>query len=301
MNRWVSENFTKYYDEKRTVVEKYLKDLSMNRPQNIPKMLWDSMMYSLLAGGKRVRPVLAMTVGEIFGLKEEVLPLAVALEMIHTASLVHDDMPCMDNDSLRRGKPTNHIVYGESMALLAGDALFLYAIEQALKNLNTVKSLQESNIINALNTLLEAAGPSGICGGQAMDISESSNFSFSPWKIAYFKTATLLKASVISPAQLAGALEFEIKALTSYASHLGITFQIIDDVLDVIGEKTSLGKNPGKDKTQGKKTFVELYGLEKSIELARLHSKKSIDALRNINRNTAYLASFAAYLESRTH
>jgi len=302
LRRGISKDFIEYYDKKRNIIEKALVKISHTPPKNIPKTLWGSMMYSLLAGGKRIRPVLAMAVGDIFGLKdEEVISIAVAIEMIHTASLIHDDLPCMDNDTLRRGKPTNHVVYGEPMSLLAGDALFLNAVEQALRNLSKVANLSKHNILAAIQTLLEAAGPSGICGGQAMDIYDDSHTYFSPWKIAYYKTAILIKAAVISPAQLGGASEKEIKALTSYSSHLGIAFQIVDDVLDVIGEKDSLGKNPGKDEAQGKKTFVTVYGLEEAIKLARLHSKKSISALKELDRNTRYLAAFATYLESRTY
>jgi len=301
-NNIAQEEFTEYYNKKKALIEKHLEDISKKGLPNVQSTLWESMTYSLMAGGKRIRPVLTMTVGEIFGLREEeVLPLATAIEMIHTASLIHDDMPCMDNDTLRRGKPTNHVVYGEAMALLAGDALFLYAIEQAIRNLTVIKNLNKNNIMEAAKTLLEAAGPSGICNGQAMDMHGANNSFFSPWKIAYYKTATLIKAAIVSPAQLAGAPCDEIRALTSYAAHLGIAFQMVDDILDVIGERNSLGKNPGKDETQGKNTFIAAYGLDESIKLARLHSQKSISALRKINRNTKYLALFANYLESRTY
>lgn len=298
----LQEDFIKYYDNKKTVFEEHLENISKKSLPNVPNTLWESMTYSLMAGGKRIRPVLTMTVGEVFGLREEeVLPLATAIEMIHTASLIHDDMPCMDNDTLRRGKPTNHVVYGEAMALLAGDALFLYAIEQAIRNLTALGNLDKSSIMEAAKTLLEAAGPSGICSGQAMDMHEANNSFFSPWKIAYYKTATLIKAAVVSPAQLAGASSGDIKALTSYASHLGVAFQMVDDILDVIGEKNSLGKNPGKDEAQGKNTFIAVYGLEEAVKLARLHSQKSIGALSKIDKDTKYLASFAIYLESRIY
>ncbi|AER66744.1 Polyprenyl synthetase [Thermovirga lienii DSM 17291] len=298
----LQKDFIEYYDNKKTVFEEHLGNISKKGLPNVPNTLWESMTYSLMAGGKRIRPVLTMTVGEVFGLREEeVLPLATAVEMIHTASLIHDDMPCMDNDTLRRGKPTNHVVYGEAMALLAGDALFLYAIEQAIRNLTAIGNLDKSNIMEAAKTLLEAAGPSGICSGQAMDMHEANNSFFSPWKIAYYKTATLIKAAVVSPAQLAGASSDDIKALTSYASHLGVAFQMVDDILDVIGEKNSLGKNPGKDEAQGKNTFIAVYGLEEAVKLARLHSQKSIGALSKIDKDTKYLASFAIYLESRTY
>lgn len=298
----LQKDFIEYYDNKKTVFEEHLGNISKKGLPNVPNTLWESMTYSLMAGGKRIRPVLTMTVGEVFGLREEeVLPLATAVEMIHTASLIHDDMPCMDNDTLRRGKPTNHVVYGEAMALLAGDALFLYAIEQAIRNLTAIGNLDKSNIMEAAKTLLEAAGPSGICSGQAMDMHEANNSFFSPWKIAYYKTATLIKAAVVSPAQLAGASSDDIKALTSYASHLGVAFQMVDDILDVIGEKNSLGKNPGKDEAQGKNTFIAVYGLEEAVKLARLHSQKSIGALSKIDKDTKYLASFAIYLESRIY
>lgn len=298
----LQKDFIEYYDNKKTVFEEHLGNISKKGLPNVPNTLWESMTYSLMAGGKRIRPVLTMTVGEVFGLREEeVLPLATAIEMIHTASLIHDDMPCMDNDTLRRGKPTNHVVYGEAMALLAGDALFLYAIEQAIRNLTALGNLDKSSIMEAAKTLLEAAGPSGICSGQAMDMHEANNSFFSPWKIAYYKTATLIKAAVVSPAQLAGASSGDIKALTSYASHLGVAFQMVDDILDVIGEKNSLGKNPGKDEAQGKNTFIAVYGLEEAVKLARLHSQKSIGALSKIDKDTKYLASFAIYLESRIY
>jgi len=282
-------------------VENALKRFTSGKPPAVPSLLWDAMTYSLLAGGKRVRPFLVLESARIFGVHEEDgMALAVALEMIHTASLIHDDLPCMDNDVLRRGKPTNHVVFGEGMALLAGDALLVSGPGHAARNLKASGRVPAERILAALQLVLDAAGPAGICGGQTLDVEESERSRTSPWRIAYWKTAVLLRACVMAPAYLGGASDKELKCLSSYGAHLGVAFQIVDDILDVSGKAEQLGKTPGKDALQEKNSFVHRWGLETAREMAADQSRRSRAALSGIRRDTKTLEGIVDYLEARS-
>jgi geranylgeranyl diphosphate synthase type II len=294
--------FKLQYDQRRMFVEKSLETLCASTMPHVPPRLLASMAYSLKAGGKRLRPVLCLKAGEIFGLeREKVIPLALALEMIHTASLIHDDLPAMDDDILRRGKPTNHVLFGDALAILAGDALMAWAFEYPLSILPGL-GLPSDRICNAMLVLANALGPSGICGGQVLDIDdqsmeESPDF---PWKVTRQKTAVLLRSSILSGAILAGADEESLKALGTYGDHLGIAFQIVDDILDVISTADELGKTPGKDESQNKRTFVAAYGLERARVIAGEESALAVAALEGVRGETSFFSDLSEYLCERT-
>ena len=284
------------------LVDKSIGDLCNSSPEGIPQRLWESMTYSLKAGGKRVRPVLCLLTGEACGASfQDLMPMAIACEMVHTASLIHDDLPPMDNDSLRRGKPTNHVVFGESLALLAGDALFLWAFDHALKELSKIGTFTACSILEALGSLLKASGPFGICGGQVLDTDPESygQEDKHPWEVARSKTAVLISSSVASGAILAGATFEERSAFADYGDHLGTAFQIVDDILDVTGRSSEIGKTPGKDQVQGKATFVSVYGLEKAAELASGETCRALEALALIERDISVLRAFPEILRQR--
>ncbi len=295
------QGFENYLQATVEKVEHALKQFALEKPPAVPSLLWDAMAYSLLAGGKRVRPYLVLESSRIFGVPEEDgLALAVALEMVHTASLIHDDLPCMDDDVLRRGKPTNHMVFGEGMALLAGDALLVSGPGQAVRKIKANGFVPDARILAALQMILDAAGPAGICGGQTLDTEGSERSGASPWRIAYWKTAVLLRACVMAPACLGGASDKELQCLSSYGAHLGVAFQIVDDILDVSGKVEQLGKTPGKDALQKKNSFVHRWGLENARKMAADQSRRSRAALSGIGRDTATLEGIVDYLEARS-
>lgn len=295
-------DFIQKYDVARRFIDEKLDELCSNPEPAIPGRLMDSMAYSLLAGGKRLRPVLCIKAGEIFGLSwEDTLPMALALEMIHTASLIHDDLPAMDDDTLRRGKATNHVLFGDALAILAGDALMAWAFEYPLSEL-TKRGLPSENICSAMVILARALGPSGICGGQTLDIDEMSfeetpDF---PWKVARQKTAVLLQASILSGAVLAGACEDDLSSLGAFGEHLGAAFQIVDDILDVTSTAENLGKTPGKDRSQNKMTFAAAYGVEGARDLAKRESALAAEALASVEGDTAFFAALPEFLCGRT-
>lgn len=292
----------KQLSEFRDMVESALAELSGRRPGRIPQRLWDAMTYSLLAGGKRVRPVLCLLAGKACGaFLPDIIPMAVACEMVHTASLIHDDLPSMDNDNLRRGKPTNHVVFGEPLALLAGDALFIWAFDFARRRLEEKGVFSPKSILDAIGELLEASGPYGICGGQVLD-SDPQSFSPNndhPWNVAGAKTAILIRSSVVSGAILGGASENKRKAFSDFGYHLGTAFQIVDDIIDVTGDGSRIGKTPGKDSSQGKMTFVAAFGIENAKKLAATETQRAIEALVRIEGDTADLKVFPEILRKR--
>lgn len=230
----------------------------------IHKPLKESMTYSLKAGGKRIRPILCLSWAELLGLdKSRLTPFAAALECIHTYSLIHDDLPAMDDDDLRRGMSTNHIVFGEPMAILAGDGLLTEAFSLMLET-----ELPPDLIIAAIQKIATAAGPKGMVGGQAMDMStdnERGLDSFQFLKTMHsLKTGAIIQACCTSGAILAGADLEDQERAGQYGQSIGLAFQVADDILDVTGDKTKLGKNPGMDEKQGKLTYPSLLGLEQS-------------------------------------
>lgn len=230
-----------------------------------PQMLWESIRYSVLGEGKRIRPILLLETTRVCGGNtEHVLPTAAALEMLHAQSLIHDDLPCMDNDDYRRGKLTNHKAYGEALAILAGDALLAYAPNIIVRQ--TPEDVNKQILLKVLDEFLTAAGPLGIVGGQAVDIeSESREIDFAAFNyILAHKTGELFKFAMRAGALFSEAPEEIMSALSFYGKTIGYAFQIADDILDVTETFETLGKTPGKDEKAKKNTHVSLYGLDDS-------------------------------------
>ena len=266
---------------------------------DIPSPLWEAMSYSLEAGGKRIRPALLLAACETAGGDTSIaLPFACALEMIHTYSLIHDDLPAMDNDELRRGQPTNHKVFGENVAILAGDGLLNAAAE--LMAVSAVK-MEDMRGIRAMEIIMRHAGITGMIAGQSEDVTSEGQ---DPREdivryIHEHKTADLLEAAVEAGLALAGAEETEIAAGREYALHLGLAFQMTDDLLDVTGSADRLGKSTGKDQEQNKMTWVALRGVEGTAEDARREISLAKEALEGIPGDTALFAAFADSLLGR--
>ncbi len=268
------------------------------------KTLYKAMRYSLLSGGKRIRPVLSLAVCELLGGDyKRVLPYACALEMIHAYSLIHDDLPCMDNDDFRRGKPTNHKVFGEAIAVLAGDALLNKAFEVMLDDVEKDASSLEllKRKIKAMSIIAGYAGSHGMVGGQVVDL-ESSGREISGELLTYMhsrKTAALIKAAVISSALICGANEEDLKALEEYSEEIGVAFQIKDDILDVEGEFEKTGKAAGRDAKLEKPTFVSVYGLKKAKEMLSEVTEKALCSLDRFGEKGSFLRQLAIYISSR--
>lgn len=286
--------------EKADVINQALADYLPPKEDDQAAQLQQSMHYSVLAGGKRLRPILTLTAAELVGGKEEeVLPAACAVELIHNYSLIHDDLPCMDDDDLRRGQPANHKQFGTGMAVLAGDALLTLGFEI----MADLDYLPAERVLQATQELAEAAGNEGMIGGQVADI-EAENREISKEELNYIhqhKTGALLKASVRLGAILAGAEQEELAALTTYAEKLGFSFQIVDDVLDIEGDQEKLGKNVGSDQNQDKTTFPALYGLEESKKMAADLCREAKEALAIFGEESELLKELADYVVEREY
>ena len=295
---YIKDELLKYKD----IVEKYL-DSVLPNDDGLQNKIYESMRYSVFAGGKRLRPFLTLKVCEIVnGNYEKALPFASAIEIIHTYSLIHDDLPCMDDDDLRRGKPTNHKVFGEGMAVLAGDGLLNFAYElmisQAVKNIN-----ESDKYLKAMSEIANSSGIYGMIGGQVVDIiSENTKVGENVLNFIHnHKTSALIEASIVSGGILGGADEDEIKALRSYGKAIGLGFQIRDDILDKIGDIQELGKDIGSDEDNNKVTYISLFGLEgaikKSKELCET-AKKSLAVIDKAGVNILeQLADYLTYRE----
>jgi geranylgeranyl diphosphate synthase type II len=255
------------------------------------------MRYSLLAGGKRIRPVLALATAE--SLEREtahVLPLGAALELIHTYSLIHDDLPAMDDDDTRRGKPTSHKVYGEDVAILAGDALFAEAVTHVLEH----QQGEPANVLAALRAITSAAAVSGMVGGQYVDITASSRLDAAGLRHLHeLKTGRLIAASIECVLRLEGINRPATIPYTRFAAELGVLFQIVDDILDVTGDEEALGKPQGSDERHGKRTYVSVFGLERARELARESHAKARAALHEADGRTGTLEQITDYILTR--
>ena len=259
----------------------------------IPEQLFEAMDYSLSAGGKRLRPVLLLAACDTMGGKlDEALPFACALEMIHTYSLIHDDLPAMDNDDLRRGRPTNHKVFGEGMAILAGDGLLSAAMELMLRSAVHMGNMRG---VRAAEAIVRRAGVTGMVAGQVMDVTgEGSEPTLE--KVDYIhrhKTADLLTAPIEAGFILAGADDAAVAAGCEYGVNLGLAFQMVDDLLDVEGDAATLGKTPGKDAAEGKLTWVAVKGIEETRKDAAQAVEKAVAALKNISGETNFLKTLA--------
>ena len=280
------------------LVEKALDDYCSRRDEDIATLL-DSERYSLLAGGKRIRPFLVIEFCRMFGGDvKAALPFACAVEMIHTYSLIHDDLPCMDDDDLRRGKPTNHNVFGEATALLAGDALLTGAFEAAASN--TAAGAEAS--AKAVAYLANCAGRYGMIGGQIMDLEgEGRKLTLDELlKLHSMKTGALISAACVLGA-LAAGVSFTDRAMedvVTYAENIGLAFQIVDDVLDKTGDVATLGKNTGMDEERQKNTFLSFYSVSEAEFYASQLTQRAIDAIRRYPDSDA-LRSLAEWLAAR--
>jgi len=259
--------------------------------------LEEAMRYSLLAGGKRIRPVLALATAEALGHDpSDVMPLAGAIELIHTYSLIHDDLPAMDDDDLRRGQPTCHVKYGEDVAILAGDGLFAEAVRLVLDH----QEGEPRQLLAALRHLVAAVSVSGMVGGQYVDVTASGEFDEKALRHLHeLKTGRLIAAAIESPLLLLGADEAARMAFRRFAAELGVLFQIVDDILDVTGDAAALGKPQGSDERHGKSTYVSVFGLERARELARESHSKAREALAEVGGPTGTLEQIADYILTR--
>jgi geranylgeranyl diphosphate synthase type II len=297
-----------YPDDLRDLVESYLTGL---RFAGIPETegLDEAMRYSLLAGGKRIRPVLALATARSLGVEPEaMLPAAASIELIHTYSLIHDDLPAMDDDELRRGRPTSHVVFGENVAILAGDGLFA----EALRLFLALQRGEPSSVVAALRELLGAIGVDGMVGGQYVDVTTSlPTDPASPGGVAAtqpatelrklheLKTGRLIAASVGVVLVLAGSSESDTIPYRRFAEELGVLFQIVDDILDVTGSDEELGKPHGSDERHGKLTYVSLFGLQHARELASESHRKAHDALSAMGGDPRDLSRITDFIYTR--
>jgi geranylgeranyl diphosphate synthase, type II len=285
-----------YPDDLRELVDAYLRGLRFSAIRATAG-LDEAMRYSLLAGGKRIRPVLTLATARSLGADPEaMLPAAAAIELIHTYSLIHDDLPAMDDDDLRRGRPTSHVVYGEDVAILAGDGLFAEAIGLFCKR----QEGDPSRVLDALGDLVEATGVGGMVGGQYVDVSAKAGLDPEQLRELHsLKTGRLIAASVSVPLRLAGLDEAATIPYRRFADELGVLFQIVDDVLDVTGSDEELGKPRGSDERHGKVTYVSLFGLERARELAAESHQKARRALAAIDRDTHDLELITDFIHDR--
>jgi geranylgeranyl diphosphate synthase type II len=257
-----------YPDGLRTQIEAYLEELRFSN-ESLTDGLVESMRYSLLAGGKRIRPVLALATARAIGMDErEMLPLAAAIELIHTYSLIHDDLPAMDDDSMRRGRPTNHVAFGEDTAILAGDGLYAEAFRLVI----TRQRGEPAHILAAVGELAAATGVDGMVGGQYLDVASVGDGHPDPAhalrRTHELKTGRLIGASVECVLLIAGMNSSTTTDFRNFAAELGVLFQIVDDILDVTGTDDALGKPSGSDERHGKRTYVTEYGLEGARAMA---------------------------------
>ena len=288
------QTFDERCREYRAYVESYMESYYSRFPDAPQKQLFEAMEYSLLAGGKRLRPILAFEFCRLCGEDwKKAAPFATAVEMIHTYSLIHDDLPCMDNDDFRRGRPTNHKVYGETMAILAGDALLTDAFAVA-----STAALSGTAMADAIGVLAECSGSLGMVGGQVLDI-QSEQRILSEQEVLDIqtrKTGALIRAACATGVLAGQGSENQFDAACQFAAGLGLAFQIRDDMLDVIGTEEEMGKGVGTD--EHKNTFVRLYGLQKCEELVQQYTEYALDALKEFD-DTEFLAELAAYLTAR--
>ncbi|MGC8719598.1 MAG: polyprenyl synthetase family protein [Thermodesulforhabdaceae bacterium] len=288
-----------YVAEKRKIIDEAL-DKYLPPIDGMEGRVVEAARYSLFAGGKRLRPILCIASHEACGgSSQALLPVACALEMIHTYSLIHDDLPAMDNDDFRRGKPTNHKVFGEAVAILAGDLLLTYAFE-----LMAAHGLEDrsGSMMRVIHVIATASGFKGMVGGQMIDLAcEGQDVDMPTVEYMHVrKTGALITASVQAGAILAGSSESDIDRLTRYGHHLGLAFQITDDLLDVTGNLEEMGKTPGSDTRKGKRTYPFLIGIEESRRIAREHVERALSAISGYDAKADPLRAIARYVLERT-
>ncbi|MFT5726462.1 MAG: geranylgeranyl diphosphate synthase type II [Desulforhopalus sp.] len=293
-----------YLNKQKQVVEdglsKYMLEVNGPFSHHI-----EAMRYSLFAGGKRVRPILCLAAAQAISSTVQqaqgLLPVACALECIHTYSLIHDDLPAMDNDELRRGKPTNHMLYGDGQAVLAGDSLLTWAFDLITnRDYNTLTAEQRLDIVQVVS---RAAGPLGMVGGQSLDIAcENTEFPFSTLQTIHkSKTGALITCSVETGAIGAGGSPDEVAALVNYGDHIGLAFQIVDDLLNVTSTTEQLGKAAGSDASRGKATYPAFFGVDQTRQKAKDAVEKALHALQNFDAKADPLRALAEYIYTRSN
>lgn len=294
-------NIDTYLLEKKKLIDEALNRFLPVKKE--PPVIYESMRYSVFAGGKRFRPILFLAVVELFRGDNnlgELLPVACAIELIHTYSLVHDDLPAMDNDDLRRGKPTSHKVFGEGFAVLTGDALLTYAFEIIAL---TAQREKELPVLHALVEIAQAAGVEGMIGGQALDLFYEDKEAAPQVieKIHRRKTGALITVSARAAALLTEASKEELARITSFAQALGLAFQIVDDLLDLTGDEKKLGKKTGADLKQNKATFLSVYGEERSREMVANLYQEALEQLASFGKRAEILKKLAHKLILRDY
>ncbi|WP_414588650.1 geranylgeranyl diphosphate synthase CrtE [Scytonema sp. PCC 10023] len=271
-------------------------------PIRYPEKIYEAMRYSLLAGGKRLRPILCLATCEMMGgTIEMALATACAVEMIHTMSLIHDDLPAMDNDDYRRGKLTNHKVYGEDIAILAGDGLLAYAFEYVITHTQNVPL---ERVVQVIAHLGRATGATGLVGGQVLDLESEGKTDISLETLSFIhshKTGALLEACVVCGGILGGASSEDVQRLSRYSQNIGLAFQIIDDILDITATREQLGKTAGKDQKAQKVTYPSLWGLEESKQKAQQLIEDACAELEPFGEKSLPLKELAHFITNRKH
>lgn len=298
MSATVSFDLNRYLQERVVLIDEAL-ERYLPGEQERPQLLHRAMRYSTLSGGKRLRPILVIAGAEaVGGTAEAALPTACAVELIHTFSLIHDDLPAIDNDTLRRGRPTCHVQFGEAVAILAGDALFASAFELVARNAETAPA---DRVVQVLRLLAEASGTRGMVGGQMVDIlSEGKAVDAETLEYIHLhKTAALIRASVVAGALLAGAGCWQVEALGTYGKKVGLAFQIADDLLNVTGDPSKTGKAVGTDAARGKATYPALFGVEASRQRAHQLVHEAIEALHLFGGRAEPLRAIAQFMVER--
>lgn len=287
-----------YLSDKQVLFDAAL-DAYLPPEDRFPQVIYRAMRYSVTNGGKRLRPILTLAACEaVGGDPEKALPTACALELIHAFSLVHDDLPALDNDDFRRGKPTSHKVFGEAMAILAGDALLTFAFETISGRTTGVPA---DVLLKVINRVATATGTEGMIVGQVVDIeSEGKQIGLDTLRFIHsHKTGALMEASVVCGGMIGGASEAQLDALSAYGNKIGLAFQIADDVLDVAGDSEKLGKTVGSDLRKEKATYPSIFGLEKSRELADTAVNEAIDAISALDHRADPLRAIARFVVER--
>jgi len=296
----VSIKIKKYLDERKTLVDKALQKF-MPKPSGLAGNVIRAMDYSLFAGGKRIRPILCIAGAEAVGRPaDSVLPVACAIELIHTYSLIHDDLPVMDNDDFRRGKPTNHKVFGEAIALLAGDGLLTLAFN-LMAGYGAEKEVEKKALLRVIDLIASAAGYKGMVGGQVVDITYEGKEP-DPNVVEYIhrhKTAALIAASVTAGTILAGGNKDEEKSINRYGQQIGLAFQIADDILNIEGDRKVMGKGIGSDKERGKITYPSVFGAAESKNIQKELIKNAIESLKRFDNRAEPLRDLARYVIKR--
>lgn len=297
----MDSSFTEYLQARRVEIEAALA-AALPAPPDCPSVVADAMRYSVAAGGKRLRPILCLAAAEAVGGDRRVaMPAACAIELIHTYSLVHDDLPAMDNDTLRRGRPTLHVVAGEGMAILAGDGLLTEAFALLARLPETADPAMLSRKLRVSRVVAVAAGATGMVGGQALDLDGSSMNADSLRIMHSKKTGALIRASAVAGAIMAGATDAIVDRVGAAAADFGLAFQIVDDILDVEGHSAQLGKTAGKDAAAGKPTYPALYGLDEARTMAAECLQRAERALATAGLTQSRLMDIGRWIVNRSN